>query len=100
MVIGCRKENENWQSCRARTLWNWRQKLQIPSSKHQINTRHKTSFAKTGEFTPEADRTALMRIGGAQSAPPPSQTGQADLPHPAFQSAAIDGLAQACVPRC
>ena len=28
-----------------------------------------------------------MRIGGARSAPPPSQTGLADLPHPAFQSA-------------
>src|SRR5213596_2715133 len=41
-----------------------------------------------------------MRIGGAQCAPPPSQTGQADLPHPAFQSAAVDGLAQAGVPRC
>jgi len=34
-----------------------------------------------------------MRIGGAQSAPPPSQTGQADLPHPAFQSADLDELA-------
>jgi hypothetical protein len=41
-----------------------------------------------------------MRIGGAQSAPPPSQTGRADLPHPAFQSAAADGLAQVGVPRC
>ena len=41
-----------------------------------------------------------MRIGGAQSAPPPSQTGQADLPHPAFQSVAPDGLAQAQAPRC
>src|SRR3989442_1253511 len=41
-----------------------------------------------------------MRIGGARSTPPPSQTGQADLPHPAFQSAAPDGLAQANVPRC
>jgi hypothetical protein len=41
----------------------------------------------------------MMRIGGAQCAPPPSQTGQADLPHPAFQSAAVDGLAQAGVPR-
>src|SRR5881628_1832332 len=40
-----------------------------------------------------------MRIGGAHYAPPPSQTGQADLPHPAFQSAVLDGLAQACVPR-
>ena len=40
-----------------------------------------------------------MRIGGAQSAPPPSQTGQADLPHPAFQSAAADELAQAKVPK-
>jgi hypothetical protein len=40
-----------------------------------------------------------MRIGGAQSAPPPSQTGQADLPPPAFQSAALDGLAQTDVPR-
>jgi len=42
----------------------------------------------------------MMRVGGAQSAPPPSQTGQADLPHPAFQSAAADGLAQVTVPRC
>src|ERR1019366_8980823 len=42
----------------------------------------------------------MMRIGGAQCAPPPFQTGQADLPHPAFQSAAVDGLAQAGVPRC
>jgi hypothetical protein len=41
-----------------------------------------------------------MRIGGAQCAPPPSQTGRADLPHPAFQSAAVDGLAQVDVPRC
>ena len=41
-----------------------------------------------------------MRIGGAQNAPPPSQTGRADLPHPAFQSAAADGLAQVSVPRC
>src|SRR6266571_3241559 len=41
-----------------------------------------------------------MRIGGAQGAPPPSQTGRADLPHPAFRSAALDGLAQASVPRC
>jgi len=40
-----------------------------------------------------------MRIGGAQGAPPPSQTGRADLPHPAFRSAAADGLAQANVPR-
>src|SRR6266567_3578448 len=29
---------------------------------------------------------APMRIGGARCAPPPSQTGRADLPHPAFQS--------------
>src|SRR6266496_2572244 len=36
-----------------------------------------------------------MRIGGAQGAPPPSQTGRADLPQPAFRSAALDGLAQA-----
>ena len=41
-----------------------------------------------------------MRIGGAQGAPPPSQTGRADLPHPAFRSAATDGLAQIGVPRC
>ena len=41
-----------------------------------------------------------MRIGGAPSAPPPSQTGQADLPHPAFRSAVTDGLAQGAVPRC
>ena len=41
-----------------------------------------------------------MRIGGAPCAPPPSQTGRADFPHPAFQSAAIDGLAQVGVPRC
>jgi hypothetical protein len=41
-----------------------------------------------------------MRVGGAQSTPPPSQTGQADLPHPAFQSAAADGLAQSHAPRC
>src|SRR6266566_3458794 len=27
-----------------------------------------------------------MRIGGARCAPPPSQTGRADLPHPALQS--------------
>jgi hypothetical protein len=40
-----------------------------------------------------------MRIGGAQGAPPPSQTGQAVLPHPAFQLAARDGLAQVDVPR-
>ena len=40
-----------------------------------------------------------MRIGGADVAPPPSQTGQADFPHPAFQSAAIDGLAQVDAPR-
>jgi len=34
-----------------------------------------------------------MRIGGAHRAPPPSQTGRADLPHPAFRSAAVaDGL--------
>ena len=32
-----------------------------------------------------------MRIGGARCAPPPSQTGRADLPHPAFQSADFDG---------
>jgi len=41
-----------------------------------------------------------MRIGGAHYAPPPSQTGQADFPHPAFQSAVLDGLAQVDVPRC
>ncbi len=42
-----------------------------------------------------------MRIGGAVHAPPPSQTGRADFPHPAFQSAAVaDGLAQVDVPRC
>src|SRR6266487_1958842 len=41
-----------------------------------------------------------MRIGGAQGVPPPSQTGRADLPHPAFRSAALDGLAQASVPGC
>jgi hypothetical protein len=41
-----------------------------------------------------------MRIGGARSAPPPSQTGRADFPHPAFQSAVLNGLAQAAVPRC
>ena len=41
-----------------------------------------------------------MRIGGAQGAPPPSQTGQADLLHTAFRSAAADGLAQVGVPRC
>ena len=36
-----------------------------------------------------------MRIGGADYAPPPSQTGQADLRHPAFRSVANhDGLAQ------
>src|ERR1051326_6731917 len=40
-----------------------------------------------------------MRVGGAQCAPPPSQTGRADLPHPAFRSAAVDGLAQANAPR-
>ena len=40
-----------------------------------------------------------MRVGGAQWAPPPSQTGRADLPHPAFRSAAVDGLAQANAPR-
>ena len=40
-----------------------------------------------------------MRIGGAHCAPPPSQTGRADLPHPAFQSAAADGLAQVRIPR-
>jgi hypothetical protein len=40
-----------------------------------------------------------MRIGGAQGAPPPSQTGQADLLHTAFRSAAADGLAQVGVPR-
>jgi hypothetical protein len=40
-----------------------------------------------------------MRVGVAQNAPPPSQTGQADLPHPAFQSVAPDGLAQAKIPR-
>ena len=33
-----------------------------------------------------------MRIGGARCAPPPSQTGRADFPHPAFQSADFDGL--------
>jgi hypothetical protein len=36
-------------------------------------------------------RQVLMRIGGAHGAPPPSQTGLADLPHPAFQSADFDG---------
>jgi hypothetical protein len=41
-----------------------------------------------------------MRVGGARGAPPPSQTGQADLPHPAFQSTVSDGLAQVAVPRC
>src|SRR5260370_42180161 len=30
-----------------------------------------------------------MRIGGARCVPPPSQTGQADLPHPAFQSVGV-----------
>ena len=43
---------------------------------------------------------AAMRIGGARCAPPPSQTGQADLSHPAFQSVVLDGLAQVSVPRC
>src|SRR6266508_4613702 len=32
-----------------------------------------------------------MRIGGVRSTPTPSQTGRADLPHPAFRSAAADG---------
>ena len=41
----------------------------------------------------------LMRIGGARRAPPPSQTGRAVLPHPAFRSAVVVGLAQAMVPR-
>src|SRR2546427_12293910 len=36
----------------------------------------------------------LMRIGGAQGAPPPSQTGRTDLPHPPFRPQALDGLAQ------
>src|SRR6266702_4066316 len=39
-----------------------------------------------------------MRIGGAQCAPPPSQTGRADLPHPAFQSADPDGLVPVTCP--
>ena len=54
--------------------------------------------APDGEFSGGFDYK--MRIGGAQGAPPPSQTGQAGLSHPAFQSAAIDGLAQVDVPRC
>jgi len=40
-----------------------------------------------------------MRIGGASSAPPPSQTGRAVFPHPAFRSVVADGLAQVSVPR-
>src|ERR1039458_1129784 len=46
-----------------------------------------------GYLSGELRAPCMMRIGGAQCAPPPSQTGQADLPHPAFQSAATDGLA-------
>jgi hypothetical protein len=32
-----------------------------------------------------------MRIGGARTLPPPSQTGLADLPHPAFQLVVLMG---------